>query len=85
MRSQLHFSPVVAHTYRKTQVTKKRDELLEAISFTSNGKNASPEKQEQVLTIVRDLEILAEPSANLLTDRTEAKKLLDGVWYVGSK
>lgn len=71
--------------YRKTQVTKKRDELLEAISFTGNGKNASLEKQEQVLTIVRDLEILAEPSVNLLTDRTQAKKLLDGVWYVVSK
>jgi len=82
--SFLKLSPASANPFLKNppKVTEKRDELLEAISFTGNGKNASPEKQEQVLTIVRDLEIMAEPNVNLLTDLTQAKKLLDGVWYL---
>jgi hypothetical protein len=73
--------PVLAQS-SSSKIAKKRIELIEAISFTGNGKNASPEKQAQVLGIVRDLETLAEPSANLLTDASLAKQLLDGVWYL---
>lgn len=56
-------------------------ELLEAISFTNNGKDATPEKQLEVLEKVRSIEIKSPPSPNLLSDPKEAE-ILDGPWYL---
>jgi len=54
---------------------------LEAISFTNNGKNASPQKQLEVLDMVRTIEKRNPPSPNLLSDPQEAQ-ILDGTWYL---
>ena len=54
---------------------------MKSISFTNNGKSATPEKQLEVLDLVRSLEVKQPPSPNLLSDPKEAK-LLDGVWCV---
>eukprot|EP00591_Stephanopyxis_turris_P000897 CAMPEP_0195519084 /NCGR_PEP_ID=MMETSP0794_2-20130614/14354_1 /TAXON_ID=515487 /ORGANISM="Stephanopyxis turris, Strain CCMP 815" /LENGTH=277 /DNA_ID=CAMNT_0040648187 /DNA_START=60 /DNA_END=893 /DNA_ORIENTATION=+ len=62
-------------------VTKRKEELLKAISNTSNGKNASPETQVNVLSIVGELERTNPPSEELLSDASVAKDL-DGVWYL---
>jgi len=67
---------------RNNKNLKKTSDLLEAISYTGKGKNASPEKQAEVLALVSDIETLAPPSERLLSDSTLAKQL-DGVWYVG--
>lgn len=56
--------------------------MLQAVSNTANGKNATPETQTKVLQIVRSLETTKPPSPNLLTDPELAKPLLDGVWYL---
>jgi len=63
-------------TFNSTKLTR---ELLESISFTNNGKSATPETQLKVLDIVRSLEVSKPPSPNLLSDAKEAKAL-DGVW-----
>ena len=60
----------------------KKLELLQAVSNTANGKGASPEKQSQVLKIVREIEKAKPPSPNLLSDPSLAKELLDGVWFL---
>lgn len=56
-------------------------ELIEAISYTSNGKNADLNTQACVLSIVRRMETSAPPSPLLLSDPEEAK-ILDGDWYL---
>lgn len=58
-----------------------KTDLLDAISFTNNGKNASPEKQLEVLEKVRSIEVQNPPSPNLLSDPREAE-VLDGTWYL---
>lgn len=55
--------------------------LLEAISFTQNGKSASIETQARVLSIVRGIEKAAPVPDTLLTDPNEAKDL-DGTWFL---
>jgi hypothetical protein len=59
----------------------KESELLESISFTSNGKNADLETQTRVLKIVRSLEKTFPTSQTLLSNLEEAK-ILDGDWYL---
>lgn len=59
----------------------KKAELLESISYTNNGKSATPETQLKVLDLVRSLEMSQPPSENLLSDPKEAA-ILDGVWYL---
>ena len=63
-------------------VKKLKEELLQAVSYTSNGKTATPEKQAEVLKLVRNLELAQPPSPQLLEDTNLATKLLDGVWYL---
>jgi len=56
-------------------------DLLQSISNTANGKNASPETQSRVLSIVRELETKSPTSNDLLSNPAKAKQL-DGVWYL---
>ena len=58
-----------------------KTQLLESISFTNNGKSATPETQLKVLNLVRRLETKSPPSPNLLSDPKEAQAL-SGLWYV---
>lgn len=60
-------------------VGKHKSELLEAISFTGNGKTATPDTQLKVLDIVRSIETASPTSPNLLSDPKEAA-ILDGAW-----
>jgi hypothetical protein len=59
----------------------KEAELLEAISYTANGKNADIETQTRVLKLVRNLETTYPTSPTLLSNPNEAK-ILDGDWYL---
>jgi hypothetical protein len=65
-------SPVVSNT---------KQELLETISFTSNGKNADVDTQRRVLQLVRKLETDSPVSTTLLSNPEEAKAL-DGTWFL---
>jgi hypothetical protein len=73
--------PAAGATKPSPLVAQKKKELLETVSFTENGKSASPETQARVLQIVGEIEKAAPPSPNLLTD-PEAAQQLDGVWYL---
>mmetsp|Transcript_58688 Transcript_58688/g.174655 ORF Transcript_58688/g.174655 Transcript_58688/m.174655 type:complete len:264 (-) Transcript_58688:358-1149(-) len=59
----------------------KKQELLEAVSYTGNGKTASTETQARVVSIVREIEKVAPVPDTLLTDPVEAKRL-DGTWFL---
>jgi hypothetical protein len=59
----------------------KKQQLLDAISFTANGKDATPEKQAEVLRIVSDMERTGTPDDALLANPALAQKL-DGTWYL---
>jgi hypothetical protein len=54
---------------------------LQAVSFTNNGKTATPEQQATALQLVRKLETEAPPSSTLLSNPNESK-ILDGTWYL---
>lgn len=62
-------------------VAEKKAKLLETISFTANGKNASPTVQEEVLAMVAELEENCPVSNTLLTDASESRAL-DGTWFL---
>lgn len=62
--------------------SQQKQQLLQSISGTNNGKSASPEQQAKVLSIVRDLETKFPAPRNLLTDSDVAMSLLDGTWYL---
>ena len=62
-------------------VAKTKAELLEAISYTNNGKDADIETQRHVLELVNSLEMAASVSDSLLSDPNEAM-ILDGTWYL---
>lgn len=66
---------------KAVDVAPLKKQLLEAIPFTSNGKNATPEKQAQVLKLVGEIEGAAPPPPTLLSD-PEAARQLDGTWYL---
>ena len=68
-----------ASPLKSLSLPQKKKELLDAISFTSNGKTATPEKQSEVLQIVGEIEASTLPPS--LSDPDVAKKL-DGVWYL---
>lgn len=59
----------------------KEAELLEAIAYTGNGKNADLDTQTRVLRMVRNLETAYPTSESLLSNPEEAK-ILDGDWYL---
>lgn len=63
------------------QVQTARNELLETISNTDNGKETSLDTQIRVLGLVDYLETNAPVSKTLLTDPTESDAV-DGVWYL---
>jgi hypothetical protein len=54
---------------------------LQAVSFTNNGKTATPEQQATTLQLVRKLETESPPSSEILSDPKESK-ILDGTWYL---
>ena len=58
-----------------------KNELLETVSFTNNGKNANLDTQRQVLRLVRTLETTSPVSTTLLSNPDEAKAL-DGTWFL---
>jgi hypothetical protein len=58
-----------------------KQEVVDAVSFTSNGKDASVETQQRVLRLVRTLETNFPVSDQLFTDPTEAQNL-NGMWYL---
>jgi hypothetical protein len=55
--------------------------VLEAVSYTNNGKDATPEQQATVLRLVRSLETKYPPNDRLLVDAKESE-ILNGVWYL---
>lgn len=63
-----------------TDRIQKEKLLIQSIQNTSNGKNASPEKQIEVLSIVSSLEEAypAPPLKSIL----EPGSILDGTWYL---
>lgn len=60
---------------------KQKQELLNAVSFTNNGKTATPEQQVKVLSLVGQLEKDYPPSSEILSDLSVAQ-ILDGKWYL---
>ena len=62
-------------------VAEKKAQLLEAISFTANGKNALPDLQKRVLAMVAELEENCPVSDTLLSNPSEGRAL-DGTWYL---
>jgi PAP_fibrillin len=62
-------------------VAEKKAQLLEAISFTANGKNASPDLQKRVLAMVAELEANCPVSKSLLSNPSEGQAL-DGTWFL---
>jgi hypothetical protein len=64
-----------------SNVSLKKSALLQTISGTANGKNASPELQAKVLEMVADLERSYPVSETLLSNPKEAM-ILDGTWYL---
>mmetsp|Transcript_6892 Transcript_6892/g.8936 ORF Transcript_6892/g.8936 Transcript_6892/m.8936 type:complete len:271 (-) Transcript_6892:85-897(-) len=63
------------------EVREKKNQLLEAISYTSNGKAATPEQLIKVAGLVRTLENLAPAPVDILTSDAQTQ-LIDGVWYL---
>jgi PAP_fibrillin len=62
-------------------IEQTKTKLLVAISGTANGKTASPDVQEQVLTLVAELEQNCPVSDTLLSNPSEAMAL-NGTWYL---
>lgn len=67
-----------ASPLKSMSLPQKKKELLDAVSFTSNGKTATPERQAQVLQIVGDIES-STPTPSLFN---KSDKALDGVWFL---
>lgn len=57
-------------------------QLLQQIQGTANGKTATPDQQQAVLTTVAQMEASFKPPENLLSDQDTALRLLDGPWYL---
>jgi PAP_fibrillin len=62
-------------------VAEKKAQLLTAISYTANGKNASPDVQERVLAMVAELEQNCPVSDTLLSNPSESLAL-NGTWFL---
>ena len=60
----------------------KKAELLKAVSFTNNGKDATVQQQKKVLKLVGEIESACPPPETIFSNLEEAKELLDGVWYL---
>ena len=59
----------------------QKSDLLQAVSFTNNGKSATPQKQQEVLGIVGAIEADASDGSDLFTNKYKLE-LLDGTWYL---
>jgi hypothetical protein len=77
----LGLRPTSLPSAQSVKLAKTKAQLLEAVSFTNNGKDASLERQRTVLNLVRSLEVEAPVTSTLLSDPQQAKRL-DGVWYL---
>lgn len=60
----------------------KKAELLKAVSFTNNGKDATVQQQKKVLKLVGEIESAFPPPETIFSNLEEGKELLDGVWYL---
>jgi hypothetical protein len=74
-------SSLLSLIFRSLLIFFQKKAVLEAVSFTSNGKTATPEQQGAVLQLVRKLETEAPASSTLLSDPNESK-IMDGTWYL---
>eukprot|EP00548_Thalassiothrix_antarctica_P018940 CAMPEP_0194192040 /NCGR_PEP_ID=MMETSP0154-20130528/69047_1 /TAXON_ID=1049557 /ORGANISM="Thalassiothrix antarctica, Strain L6-D1" /LENGTH=82 /DNA_ID=CAMNT_0038915169 /DNA_START=72 /DNA_END=317 /DNA_ORIENTATION=+ len=59
-----------------------KSNLVETISYTSNGKEASLDTQREVLSIITELETTYPSNPMLLSDPVLATKYLNGTWYL---
>jgi PAP_fibrillin len=75
------FKPPISPIQSPSNVISKKAALLQTISSTANGKDATPEVQTKVLEMVADLEKSCPVSETLLSDPNKAM-LLDGIWYL---
>lgn len=60
-------------------LSQKKAQLLEAVSYTQNGRTAAPPTQAKVLSIVREIERSA-PFGSL--SNPKEVNALDGTWYL---
>lgn len=65
----------------KPSFISKEQELIDAISNTSNGKEARPSQQKAILNLVREMETEYSPDEDILTN-PDKSDLIDGVWYL---
>lgn len=65
----------------KGNTISNENELLNAVSNTANGKDASPAQQKAILNLVREMETLNAPDEDILTN-PDKTPLLDGTWYL---
>lgn len=72
-------SPSKVFGSQKSNINVQKAAILEAVSFTNNGKTATEEQQSDVLRKVRQLETEQPPRS---LDDPEFAKLLDGTWYL---
>lgn len=75
------FKPPSGGGASSSSVQEIKAQLLEAVSFTANGKDATPEQQSRVLSIVRDLETRFPVSPTLLSNQSELQAV-DGTWFL---
>jgi len=64
-----------------TQTNSLKSQVLDAVSFTNNGKDATVDIQKNVLRLIRQLETKFPVSDTLLTDAKESQAL-EGTWYL---
>lgn len=75
------FRPPSSMEEQPFPIAEKKAQLLEAISFTANGKNASPDLQKRVLAMVAEIEENCPVSDTLLSNPSEGRAL-DGTWFL---
>mmetsp|Transcript_14055 Transcript_14055/g.21945 ORF Transcript_14055/g.21945 Transcript_14055/m.21945 type:complete len:312 (+) Transcript_14055:117-1052(+) len=77
---------ILLQQQKDAKIEETKTVLLQAVSFTNNGKDADEDKQREVLKIVRSLEVQKPPSPTFLkdieNDDEEGRTLLDGTWYL---
>ena len=62
-----------------TVLAQQKLDLLQSVSYTKNGKTATPQQQAKVLSIVGDIE---KRFPDLSLDDTNVLEQLNGVWYL---
>lgn len=66
---------------RTNSIQTQKSDILQAISSTNNGKDATPEQQCSILQLVRRLETTQPPPSDILTNPAEAQ-ILNGTWLL---